>query len=79
MSPIDLFALSMLGILGIAFLILLSIILIVRKNSSCEPDEVDEVIEESVRKRPAPSSSSPRAEKEPPRDPWEKDPDWWNQ
>ena len=74
MSAIDLFALSMLGILGLALLILFSIILIVRKNASREPDEVDQLIEESQVEAVEPAGKIPQK-----RHDWEKDPDWWRE
>jgi hypothetical protein len=79
LSPADGMALTMVGILGFALGMILTILIVMARNAGRKPDIEEGLFddeEEAPTDRDKKRAGSPQDD-EPPRKEWEKDGDWW--
>ncbi len=75
-SEVDGFAMSMVIILVLSFGVVALLLVSIFRSGKRRPDPVDELIEEVRRSQEPEKVPAPSATPEP-REPWEKDGDWW--
>lgn len=75
-SEVDGFAMSMVIILVLGFGVVSLLLLSIFRSGKQRPDPVDDLIEEVRRSQEPEKIPAPSATPEP-REPWEKDGDWW--
>jgi hypothetical protein len=81
LSATDGFVIAMLAMMVLSLGIIAALLLSMRRNAARRDRQIDELLEEieEEEKREKPAAPAPRdvATREPNREPWEKDGDWW--
>ncbi len=77
MSETDGFALAMIAMLALSLGSLLAILVVMLRHGANRDQDVEDLIEESTQESPKKAPEKQTAPEDNPREPWEKEADWW--